>query len=74
MTKTNRNDKEIDSAARSPLDYLKEIIAPTSEYIGGEKKGRWLEDEVPNIWILLRGVFWLNQQEQQETKLLFFSL
>ena len=50
----NRENTEIDSASRSSLDYLKEIIAPNGEYIGGEKKGQWLEDEVPNLWLLLR--------------------
>lgn len=52
---TNKENKEIDkSASRSSLSCLKEIIAPNGQYIGGDKRGQWLEDEVPNLWGLTR--------------------
>ena len=57
INNTNNIDKnrEIDkSASRSSLSYLKDIIAPNGEYIGGDKKGEWLEDEVPMLWTMLR--------------------
>ena len=51
--KENKENKELKKASPSSpssLDYLKTIIAPNGQYIGGEKKDQWLEDEVPNLW------------------------
>lgn len=51
--KENKENKELKKASPSSpssLDYLKTIIAPNGQYIGGEKKEQWLEDEVPNLW------------------------
>lgn len=46
--------KKASPSSASSLDYLKEIVAPNGEYIGGDKKGQWLEDQVPNLWGLSR--------------------
>lgn len=53
-TDNNKENREIDNASRSSLYILQKTIAPTGQYIGGEKKGKWLEDEVPNLWGLDR--------------------
>lgn len=52
--RNNRENRETDNASRSSLSLLRKTIAPNGEYIGGEKKGKWLEDEVPNLWGLDR--------------------
>ena len=38
------------SAPRSSLSDLKEIIMSDGYFQGGEYKGQWLEDIVPNLW------------------------
>ena len=53
-TNKNKDNRELKKASPSSLSYLRETIAPNGEYIGGEKKGQWLEDEVPNLWGLSR--------------------
>lgn len=55
--KENKENKELKKASPSSpssLDYLRTIIKPNGQYIGGEKKGQWLEDEVLNLWTLVR--------------------
>ena len=48
-TKENKEEQIID---KEDLSYLKDIIKSNGQYIGGEKKGQWLEDDVPNLWLL----------------------